>query len=130
MDTEKLVKVFIKIRDTKDALVREHEKQVGELDAKLDVIRGALLKIANETGTESLKTKSGTVIRSIKTRYWAANWDEFKNFLVDLGPDGYDLVERRVHQGNMKQFLEENPDTKPPVNVNSEYTITVRRSNK
>jgi hypothetical protein len=39
-----------------------------------------------------------------------------------------DLLEKRIHQGNMKQFLEENPELLPPgLNSDSEYTVTVRR---
>jgi hypothetical protein len=39
-----------------------------------------------------------------------------------------ELLEKRLHQGNMKQFLEAHPDLLPPgLNVDSEYTITVRR---
>jgi hypothetical protein len=38
------------------------------------------------------------------------------------------LLEKRLHQTNMKQFLEENPDLKPAgLNIDSEYTIVVRR---
>jgi len=37
-------------------------------------------------------------------------------------------MEKRIHQGNMRLFLEENPDLLPPgLNVDSEYTVTVRR---
>jgi hypothetical protein len=40
-----------------------------------------------------------------------------------------ELLEKRLHQSNMKQFLEENPEVLPSgLNVDSEYTITVRRS--
>jgi hypothetical protein len=39
-----------------------------------------------------------------------------------------ELLERRIHQTNMNEFLKENPDKLPPgLNVDSEYTITVRR---
>jgi hypothetical protein len=40
-----------------------------------------------------------------------------------------DLLEKRIHQSNMKQFLEDNPGTLPAgLNMDSQYTITVRRS--
>jgi hypothetical protein len=40
-----------------------------------------------------------------------------------------DLLEKRIHQANMKQFLEENPEILPAgLNVDSEYTLMVRRS--
>jgi len=39
------------------------------------------------------------------------------------------LLERRIHQGNMKEWLQENPDKVPiGLNVDSRYDITVRRA--
>jgi hypothetical protein len=47
-------------------------------------------------------------------------------FIVEHGVP--DLLDKRIHQSNMKQFLEENPDLLPPgLNVDKEYSITVRR---
>jgi hypothetical protein len=49
-----------------------------------------------------------------------------KQFIKDN--DALDLMEQRVHQTNMKNFLEENPTLMPPgMNVDSRYSITVRR---
>jgi hypothetical protein len=43
--------------------------------------------------------------------------------------DVYGLLERRIHQTNLKQFLEENPDKLPMgLQADSKYTISVRRS--
>jgi hypothetical protein len=43
--------------------------------------------------------------------------------------DALGLFEKRIHQGNMKQFLDEYPDKFPPgMLVDSKYKITVRRS--
>jgi hypothetical protein len=40
-----------------------------------------------------------------------------------------ELLEKRIQQTHMKEFLEENPDVLPAgLNVDSQYTITVRRS--
>jgi hypothetical protein len=38
-------------------------------------------------------------------------------------------LEKRLHQTHMKEFLSENPDLLPMgLNVESEYTVVVRRS--
>jgi hypothetical protein len=43
--------------------------------------------------------------------------------------DAPDLLERRIHQGNMKAFLDANPEVLPEgLNVDSRYSITVRRA--
>lgn len=130
MDVEKLVSAYIKLRDAKTELKREFDEKAAEILEKMDAIEAKLLEVAQETGTESLRTKSGTAIRTVKTRYWAPDWDSFKDFLLELEDGGYDLVEHRIHQGNFRAYVEENPDAKPPVNVDSRYAITVRRSNK
>jgi hypothetical protein len=45
--------------------------------------------------------------------------------------DAVDLLEKRIAQGNMRQFLEENPGTVPPgLNSNSEYSVSVRKPTK
>ncbi len=45
--------------------------------------------------------------------------------------DAPDLLERRIAQGNFAQFIQENPDKMPAgVNIESKYSITVRRSSK
>jgi hypothetical protein len=45
--------------------------------------------------------------------------------------DAVELLERRVAQLNMKTFLQENPGLLPEgLNVDSKYSITVRRATK
>jgi hypothetical protein len=41
------------------------------------------------------------------------------------------LLEKRIHQGNMKEFLQENPNLMPKgLNVDNRYDIIVRRAAK
>jgi hypothetical protein len=43
--------------------------------------------------------------------------------------DAIDLLEQRIHQTNMRTFLSEHPNLIPEgLNVDSKYTITVRRA--
>jgi hypothetical protein len=42
--------------------------------------------------------------------------------------DAMQLLQQRVSNGNMEQFLEENPDIHPPgLNVDASFAVTVRR---
>jgi hypothetical protein len=48
-------------------------------------------------------------------------------FIKEAGAFG--LLEKRLHQTNMKEFLFENPDIYPKgLNVESQYTVVVRRA--
>ena len=123
---DKLVRAFIKIRDKRDDLRREFEEKEGELEMQLGLIREELLEICKENGTSSLKTPFGTVVRGLKTRYWSNDWEEMYDFVKEH--DALDLLERRIHQANMKQFLEDHPDRMPKgLHSENEFTITVRR---
>jgi len=125
-DLDRLVSVYVKIRDKKNELAATFAEQEKELDGKLDKIKQALLEHCKATGTESVKTASGTFWRTQKKRFWTSDWDAMNRFIVEN--EAVDLLEKRIHQGNMKQFLEENPDALPPgLNADSEYSITVRR---
>jgi hypothetical protein len=126
---DKLIKVYVKIRDKKIAVSRELKEQEEELDVKLDKVKAALLAHCKETGLESGKTESGSFYRSVRSKYWTSDWESMNKFILEH--EAVDLMEKRLHQGNMKQFLEENPDLHPPgLNTDREFTVTVRRSKK
>ena len=127
MNVDKLVSVFIKIRDARDEAKREWEEIDSEFVTKLDLINQELLSICKNTGADSIKTKDGTAIRTIKSKYWTNDWERFYDWMFEHNVP--EVLERRIHQTNIKQFLAENPDMLPPgLNVDNAYHITVRRS--
>ena len=124
---DELVTVYIKIRDARDAARKQADEIDADFDEQLDVINQQILEICKETGADSIKTKHGTAIRTIKSRYWTNDWERFYDFMFEHNVP--ELLERRIHQTNIKQFLEENPDLLPAgLNVDSAYSITVWRS--
>lgn len=126
MNAEQLVTVYIKMRDALVKLQREFDEKEGAIKAQQDIVTQALLEMCKEMGAEGLRTPAGSVFKTIKTRYWTSDWGSMKQFIKDN--DALDLMEQRVHQTNMKNFLEENPTLMPPgMNVDSRYSITVRR---
>lgn len=127
MDASKLVQVYVKIRDAKDLLVREHEAKLAELNVQLEAVEQELLEICKATGQDGGKTAYGSFSKTVKTRYWTNDWDSMYGFIKEN--DVPQLLERRIHQGNFKEFLEANPDKLPVgLNVDSKYSITVRRA--
>lgn len=126
ISVEKLVATYIKIRDARDEVKREMEEKIATLQADLDSINQTLLGHFKEQGIDSARTPFGTAYRTIKSRYWTNDWDAMRHFIAEH--DAFELLEKRIHQTNMKQFLEENPDLHPAgLNVDSEYSVTVRR---
>jgi hypothetical protein len=128
-DADKLVTVFIKMRDAKTKLMREAEEKAAEIQTQMDAVEQALLEICKQTGQDGGRTTHGSFTRSIKTRYETTNWPKMYEFIK--AQDLPQLLEQRIHQTNMKQFLQENPDLLPEgLNVNSRYAVTVRRASK
>jgi len=127
ISVDRLVSVFIKIRDARDEEERAWEQRKADFNEQLELINQQLLEICKSTDADSIRTAHGTVIRTVKSRYWTNDWEHFHKFLLEH--EAPDLLEKRIHQSNMKQFLEENPELLPAgLNVDSAYSITVRRS--
>lgn len=123
----KLVRIFVKMRDARDALRKKFETEEAEIEEQMALVKDELLKACESLGASSFRTEYGQVIRTVKTRYWSADWGAMHDFIKEN--DALDLLERRIHQTNMKQYLEEHPDQLPPgLNADSKYEITVRRS--
>ena len=127
LSADKLAEVYIKIRDARAKLKEEYEEQDAAAKEQLDLIAAQMLSICDEQNADSIKTKAGTIIRKVDTRYWTSDWESFYEFVQEH--DAFPLLEKRIHQTNMKQFLEENPDVLPMgLQSDSKYSIVVRRS--
>ena len=126
MNAEKLVTIYIKMRDARQKLQKEFDSADGRIKEQQDQVTQALLELCKDTGADGLRTGAGNVFRTVKTRYWTSDWGSMKAFIKEH--DAVDLLEQRVHQTNMKNFLEENPELMPPgMNIDSRYSVTVRR---
>lgn len=124
---EQLTATYIKIRDARAKLKQEYERNDAELEQQMLVIEQEMLELCKAIDANSIKTNAGTIIRSVKSRYWTNDWDSMYRFIKEH--DAFSLLEKRLHQSHMKQFLEENPETEPAgLNVEREYTVVVRRS--
>ena len=123
---DRLAKIYRKIRTQISTLTQEYDTQVEALKAQQDEIKNAMKDQMKALGVTSVRTNEGTVVLSVKTRYNTQDWDSFKEFVLEHRV--VDLLEKRIAQTNMGQFLEENPGLVPPgLNSSSEYDISVRK---
>ena len=122
-----LTALYIKIRDKRAANKKMFEAEDTDLEEQMKVLAQEMLDVCKEMNADSIRTPHGTIMRSVKSRYWTNDWDSIYSFIEETGAFG--LLEKRIHQTNMKDFLAENPDIYPKgLNVESEYTVVVRRS--
>jgi hypothetical protein len=124
---EKLTRVYIKMREKKAEISQELEAKMSDVEEKMKTVKTAILDHMKELGAESLRTDAGTVYRTVRTTYSTNDWDSMNKFILEHSVP--ELLEKRLHQTNMKVFLEEHPDVLPPgLNANMEYSVTIKRS--
>jgi len=122
-----LVAAYIKIRDAIETLTADYEDDKKKLKEQQDLISEELLKICNANNAATIRTTPGTITRKVSTRYWTSDWNSMYAFIKENNAFG--LLAQSIHQLNLKQFIEENPDKLPMgLQADSKYTISVRRS--
>ena len=125
--TPALVKAYIKMRDARKVLSAEYEAKDKELKEKMEVVEGYLQEACKRAGGNVSIPGVGIVMRGVDTRYWTSDWEAMHNFIKEN--NALELLERRIAQKAMGEFLKANPDKMPKgMNVESKYTVTVRRS--
>jgi hypothetical protein len=123
---EQIVATYIKLRDKRDMMYQDFKDKTAQIEEDMQTLKHKLVEISKETGATSFSSPSGIAYRTVKNRYWTNDWGSFYQFMQEHGAMG--LLEKRIHQTSMKEFLDDNPEVHPPgLHVDSEYEITVRR---
>lgn len=126
LPVDKLVSAYRRIRDRINEKEDEHKKEIAKLREQMDLVSAKLLDLCNTQNVDSLRTSEGTVTRRTATRYWTSDWESMYRFIKEH--DAMHLLEQRIHNGNMRSYLEENPDNLPVgLNADTKYVISVRK---
>jgi hypothetical protein len=128
--TDRLVKVFLKIRTARSTLTREYEARDKELQAQLKLIEVELLRRSMEQGVD------GFSIDGVGTTYTSEEWHTsigddkaFYDFIRTTGD--LDFFERRVTVKHVKEYMEEHDGQLPPgLHVFREKRMRVRSATK
>ena len=123
---DKLAKTYLRIRAERSMLSAKYKEEDGNLIRQLDVIKQAMLDHCEAHNVESVRTSEGLFFRSTKKKYWVSEWDAIHKLIVE--ENAPQLLDKRINQANMREFLEENPDLKPEgLEIEEEVTISVRK---
>ena len=123
---DKLTKTFLKIRAKRSLLSAEFKKEDDKLQQQQDRIKQAMLDHCERHNVQSGKSSEGLFFTSSKTKYWASDWDAMHTFIKEHNVP--ELLDKRINQTNMKDFLEENPDKLPDgLEISQETSISVRK---
>jgi len=123
---EKMVKAYVKIRARRTEIKAAFDVEDGALVEQLDAVKAALLAHCKDHGVDSVRTSEGLFYRTVKQTYWTSDWEKMHEFILEHAEPS--LLDKRINQKHMREFLEENPGLLPKgLNSNSTYTISVRK---
>lgn len=127
MKLDDLVTTYLTIRNERNTLKNQWETKDAELKADLEQLEQAMLIACNEINADSIRTGSGTIIKSLKETYTCGDWDNFKQFVVEN--NALDLLQQRISQTNFKEFMNTRQDEGLPPGISTlrEFAITVRK---
>jgi len=119
---DKMVSAYINIRSA----IQQKEQEIKELKETQEAIANQMLEMFSENNLDSIKTQYGTASRLVHSSYWTSDWESMYEFIREN--DAYHLLEKRIHNGNMREFLNDNPDSLPiGLQLNTKYVISVRK---
>jgi len=127
MKLDELVTTYLTIRTERNTLKNQWEIRDAELKTDLEQLEQAMLVACNEINADSIRTGSGTIIKSLKETYTCGDWDNFKQFVVEN--NALDLLQQRISQANFKEFMTTRQDEGLPPGISTlrEFGITVRK---
>ena len=128
--TDRLVKVFLKIRNARSALTREYEARDTELKAQLKLIEVELLRRAQDQGVDGFSVDDvGTAYTNEEMHVSVGDDTAFYNFVRETGD--LDFFERRVTVKHVREYMEEHDGQLPPgLHVFRELRMRVRSATK
>jgi hypothetical protein len=126
--TDELVRAYVQVRSQRDQLLANYEAQDKLLKEDLARLEAAMLDICNTVNADSIKTSQGTIMRRVRDRFWCTDWDNFYKFVLDNAAP--QLLERRIHQSNFKEYMDVHKDDgyPPGINISREFTVSIRKN--
>ena len=129
MDAPKLIRMYIKMRDAKSAIAARHKEELAELNGKMDIVSGALKKLIDESGGDSIKSNEfGTASIVVSTKAGCSDWEEFSIFLREGDHDPVHFLEKKLKASAVVEFMDAHEGKLPPgVNIFKETQLRVRK---
>lgn len=124
MDINVLTEKYIALRDKQ----AEYKAKIAQLEAAKEKVEAFMLQFLQENNTESVKTETGTVYKSVFTSATVADKAAYFDWVFEAPDERRDFLESRVSKTAVTAYMEEHEDTPPGVNVFRKININIRRS--
>lgn len=129
IETDRLVRTFIRIRDERSALAAAYNEKDEALKANLRTIENELLARAQADGVKGFKTAEGTTYIAEDVHSSIAVPDDFREFVLSTGD--LDFYEQRPSLKHIKEYQERHDGAVPPgIKLFRENRMRVRGAKK
>jgi hypothetical protein len=127
MDTERMTRTFVAIRDARKEKKKEFEAEDRKLKEQQDLVGGFLLKYLNDNNQTLARTEGGTFWREEEIIPTGADWTAFYAWVREH--DAFEFLHKRITATEVQKYMEEHDGAIPPgVSVFRKYTVNVRRT--
>lgn len=122
---DQAVAAYIKLRDAKAALKKQHTEQLKPYNEKMLKLEGWMLAQLQKEGTQSSKTLSGTVYQSTLTKSVVRDWPAFIDHV--RAENLWGLLEQRASKTGVEEYIEAVGNTPPGVEITKETFARIRK---
>jgi hypothetical protein len=127
LNSDKLVKLFVKTREARAALTRSYDAEKAQLDQIMQMCENFMLKAADAAGVTGFTTEYGTTYAANKMNLSIADDAAFYGFV--LAQKDLDFFERRVSSRHVEDYMKTAGGAVPPgLNVFRERVMRVRKA--
>ena len=125
MNVDDVIKGYIALRDKKEETERRHKEELAPLRDRMAKVEAWLHDHLLQHNLTNLKGASGTAFLQEATSVTVADWDAAFEFIQQEG--AWELLEHRVSNSVVQDYIESKGVTPPGVNVKKELVVRVRR---
>jgi hypothetical protein len=118
-----LIEQYIKLRNTKKAIVAEHDAVVAKYDVALEAIENEIFGQMNAQGVKQLKSDAGTAFQATTLHVRLVDRQAVNHFALDNN-GGFGIFTNAVSKDFVKDWIEQKGS--PPPGVEPTYITKVQ----
>jgi hypothetical protein len=125
MKIETVIDRYVEVRDKRAELKRKYEEKDAELKNAAARMEAWLLERLNKDSVDRFVTSAGTAYIHLDTKASCADWPGLWEWMAENRR--FNLLEKRVAIGAIKEYEEDTGELPPFINKTVERIVRVRR---
>lgn len=128
MPAGKIIGTYIAMRDRIKAREDVHKKELQPAKKMLEALGNRLLDELNKAGGNGIQADTGTAYRTERTTASISDGQAFRDYVI--ANELWDVLDWKANGTAVKDHINEFGAPPPGVNLNTVFTVGVRRANE